>query len=159
MGTARKLCSIVSVALLAGALLSGCGSTGAENAALAEKTLKSSDARLKIFRAESLLGGAAAARVKVDGREVANLGVGGSTMLDVRAGRHTIAVDHWAHPNSFAITLNAKPGTMYTLEVSPRTEAAVAGMFGLVGVFAEAAANENGGSFQIRVVQADPIKR
>lgn len=158
MGTARKLCSIVSVTLLAGALLSGCGSTGAE-AALAEKTLKSSDARLKIFRAESLLGGAAAARVKVDGREVANLGVGGSTMLDVRAGKHTIAVDHWAHPNSFAITLNAKPGMMYTLEVSPRTEAAVAGMFGLVGVFAEAAVNENGGSFQIRVAQADPIKR
>src|SRR6516165_12085784 len=94
LSSVAQLCSIVSVSLLAGALLSGCGSTGAENAALAQKTLKSADARLKIFRAESLLGGAAAARVKVDGREVANLGVGGSTMLDVHAGRHTIGVDH-----------------------------------------------------------------
>jgi hypothetical protein len=30
-------------------------------------------------------------------------------------------------------------------------------MFGLVGLFGEAAANENGGSFAIHVVQADRI--
>ena len=54
------------------------------------------------------------------------------------------------------MNLVAKPGMLYTLEVSVRTEAAVA-MFGLVGLFAEAAANENGGSFEIHVVQTERI--
>jgi hypothetical protein len=80
-------------------------------------------------------------------------------MLDVPAGTHRIVVDHWSHPNVYAITLDAKPGMLYTLEVSLRSEAAVAGMFGLVGMFAEAATNENGGTYQIRVVQTDPVKR
>ena len=53
------------------------------------------------------------------------------------------------------MTLNAKSGILYTLEVSIRSEASMAGMFGLVGVFAEAAANENGGSYQIRMVNTE----
>ena len=157
MVVALRRSGLTVVMFLAAVLVSGCGSMDAENAALAQRTLKTSDARLKIFRAQSLLGGAAAARVRVDGREVANLGVGGSTMLDVRAGTHKIVVDHWAHPNVYTMKLDAKPGMLYTLEVSVRTEAAVAGMFGLVGVFAEAAANENGGSFEIHVVQSARI--
>jgi hypothetical protein len=52
--------------------------------------------------------------------------------------------------------LAAKPGTLYTLEVSIRSEAFVAGMFGLVGMMAEASANENGGNFQIRIVESVP---
>ncbi|HWE20506.1 MAG TPA: hypothetical protein VG758_25580 [Hyphomicrobiaceae bacterium] len=55
-----------------------------------------------------------------------------------------------------ALTLAAKPGTLYTLEVSIRSEAFVAGMFGLVGMMAEASANENGGNFQIRIVESVP---
>jgi hypothetical protein len=150
---------LICTSVMAGGLLSGCGSTGAENFALSEKALKASDARLKIFREENLLGVAAGARVKVDGREVANLGSGASTMLDVAAGSHRITVDHWSHPNEYAVTLVAKPGMLYTLEVSPRTEAAVAGMFGLAGMAVEAAANENGGTYQIRVVDEKPLKR
>jgi hypothetical protein len=72
---------------------------------------------------------------------------------------HKIVVDHWGHPNVYAITLNAKPGMQYTLEVTLRGEAAVAGMFGPVGMFAEAAANENGGTYQIQVVQENPMAR
>jgi hypothetical protein len=146
-------------ALLAMALLSGCGSTSAENASLAEKSLQTSNARIKIYRTTYVVAAGPAARVKVDGREIANLGVGGSTMLDVSAGSHKVEVDQWGHPNVFAMTLNAKPGMLYTLEISPRAEAAVAGIaFGLVGMFAEAAINENGGTFQIRVVDEKPIK-
>jgi hypothetical protein len=80
MRLATKECFVFCITMLVGLLVSGCGSTGAENAALARTALKASDARLKIFRAETLIGAAGAARVKVDGREVANLGVGGSTM-------------------------------------------------------------------------------
>jgi hypothetical protein len=57
------------------------------------------------------------------------------------------------------MTLQAKPGMLYTLEVSPRGEAVMAGaMFGLVGMMVEAAVNENGGTFQIRVVEAKPAR-
>ena len=81
-------------------------------------------------------------------------------MLDVPAGVRKIVVGHWGHPNVYTITLDAKPGMLYTLEISPRMEAAVAGAaFGMIGWVAEAAANENGGTYQIRVVDLTPIKR
>jgi hypothetical protein len=154
----RLKASFASIfAFLAGISVSGCGSTGPENTGLARTALKPSEARLKIFRAESLVGAGGSARVRVDGRQVADLGVGGSTMLDVPAGTHTIVVDHWSHLNVYTMTLDAKSGMLYTLEVSIRTEAAVAGMFGLVGMFAEAAANENGGSYQIQVVKTERV--
>jgi hypothetical protein len=34
-----------------------------------------------------------------------------------------------------------------------------AGMFGLVGMPAEASINQNGGTFQVRVVEAKPAKQ
>jgi hypothetical protein len=144
--------------LAGGALLPGCGATGPENAALADKMLPKSHARLKIYR-EGVVGAALPARVLIDGREVASLGVGGSTVLDVPAGSRKIGVDSWSHPNAYTLTLAAKPGTLYTLEVSIRSEAFVAGMFGIVGMMAEATANENGGNFQIRVVDSAPARR
>ena len=138
--------------------MQGCGTTGVENASLLDKALHGSQARLKIHR-EGALGAAVPARVRVDGREVASLGVGGSTVVDVAAGSRKIVVDAWSHPNEYTLTLAAKPGMLYTLEVSIRSEAMVAGMFGLVGMMVEAAANENGGAFQIRVVESRPLKR
>jgi hypothetical protein len=133
---------------------------GAENAGLATSALQASDARLKIYRTSNLVASVGAASVKLDGREIASLGIGGSTMLDIPAGSHKVVVGHWGHPNVYAITLDAKPGMLYTLEVSPRMEAAVAGAaFGLVGWAAEAAVNENGGTYEIRVVDAAPIRR
>jgi len=138
--------------------MSGCGSTTAENASLVDKALHGSQARLKISR-EGVLGAAVPARVRIDGREVASIGVGGSTVLDVAAGSRKIVVDTWSHPNEYTFTLVAKPGMLYTLEISARSEAMVAGMFGLVGMMVEAAANENGGAFQIRVVDTKPWKR
>jgi hypothetical protein len=115
---------------------------------------------LKIYRTGNLVASVGAASVKLDGREVASLGIGGSTMLDVPAGVRKIVVGHWGHPNVYTITLDAKPGMLYTLEISPRMEAAVAGAaFGLIGWAVEAAANENGGTYEIRVVDSTPIKR
>jgi hypothetical protein len=138
--------------------MSGCGTTTSENASLLDKALHGSQARLKIHR-EGVVGAALAARVRIDGREVASLGVGGSTVVDVAAGSRKIVVDGWSYPNEYTLTLAAKPGMLYTLEVSIRSEAMVAGMFGLVGQMVEAAANENGGAFQIRVVESKPLRR
>ena len=151
---------IACAILLAVLPVAGCGNMGAENVALAATALKASDARLKIYRTSNLVASVGAASVKVDGREVASLGVGGSTMLDVPAGSHKVVVGHWGHPNVYSITLDAKPGMLYTLEVSPRMEAAVAGVaFGLVGFAAEAAANQNGGTYEVQVVDAAPLRR
>jgi len=118
---------IVIVILLVALPVAGCGNMSAENAGLASSPLKASDARLKIYRTGNLVASVGAASVKLDGREVASLGIGGSTMLDVPAGVRKIVVGHWGHPNVYTITLDAKPGMLYTLEISPRMEAAIAG--------------------------------
>jgi hypothetical protein len=144
--------------LASGTLLSGCGTTGAENASLLERPLRPAQARLQIQR-EGIVGAAVPARILIDGREVASLGVGGSTVVDVAAGNRKIVVDSWSHPNAYTIKLAAKAGTLYTLEVAIRSEAMVAGMFGVIGMAAEAAANENGGTFQIRVLESKPLRR
>jgi hypothetical protein len=48
---------------------------------------------------------------------------------------------------------------LYTLEITAGVGAAVAGMAsGTVASLAEAAANENGGVFQIRVAEVRPVK-
>ena len=158
MRSASRLVALCLAILASGTLISGCGTTGAENAALLDKALRPAHARLHIQR-EGFVGAALPARILIDGREVASLGVGGSTVLDVPAGTRKIVVDSWSHPNAYTLTLAAKAGTLYTLEVSIRDEAFVAGMFGIVGMMAEAAANENGGNFKIRVVDAKPLRR
>jgi hypothetical protein len=157
MHSLTRLIGVLCAALLAGVVLSGCGTTTAENVAVADEILPRSHARLKIYR-EGVVGAALPARVLIDGREVASLGVGGSTVVDVPAGSRKVVVDSWAHPNAYTLNLAAKPGMLYSLEVSVRSEAFVAGMFGIVGMMAEASANENGGNFQIRVVDSTPAR-
>src|SRR4029453_7549144 len=135
------------------------GTTSDENASLASRPIKGAQARLKIYRTSDIVASVPSARVKIDGRDVAEVGVGGSTILDIPAGSHSIAVDAFGHPNAHSITLQAKAGMLYRLEVSPRAAAGVAGViFGLVGMMVEAAVNENGGTFQIRVADARPEK-
>jgi hypothetical protein len=146
-----------AVSIILGVGLSGCAQGIAENAGLASKPLAKSQTRLKIFRADAYVAGAVGARVKIDGRQIAEIDNGGSTILDLAAGKHEIEVDTWQHPNVYKLNLDAKPGTMYVLEITPREEAVAAGMFGLVGMLAEAAVNENGGTWSIRVVEEKRI--
>lgn len=158
MRSASRLIVLACALVAGGMLVSGCGTTGAENAALLDQALRPAHARLHIQR-EGIVGAAVPARILIDGREVASLGVGGSTVLDVPAGSHKIVVDSWSHPNAYTLNLVTKTGTLYTLEVSVRSEAFVAGMFGVVGMIAEASANENGGTFQIRVIGTKALRR
>jgi hypothetical protein len=145
------------VALAAG--LTGCGSTNAENEALLTQPLQGKNARIKIVRAQAFAAMAREARVKIDGRQVAEIGTGGSTVLDVAAGTHEVSVDVWDHPNVYTMKLDAKAGVLYTLEITTRDEAVAAGMFGVAGMMAEAAANPNGGLYQIRLVSEKNVSR
>jgi uncharacterized protein YceK len=159
MASSLRFLSVLCLVLFTSTLMSGCGTTTDENASLAGRPLQGSQARLKIYRTSEFVAAVPSARVKVDGRQVAELGLGGSTMLDIPAGSRTVVVDAVGHPNVYSMTLKAKGGMLYVLEVSPRTEAAVAGaLFGLVGALVEAGVNQNGGTFQVRVVDAKPAR-
>lgn len=156
IGRAGRAAFLIIFATLS---LTACGGGGPspETAALAAKPLAKSEARLKITRPSMLYGVAVDARVKIDGREVASLGDGDVKIFDVPAGNRQIVVDHWSHPNVYKLDMQAKPGMMYEFIVSPRQEAAVAGMFGLVGSAVEAAANENGGAWKIELSTQYPV--
>src|SRR5687768_7602498 len=113
MRSASRIVAMACAVLASGTLLSGCGTTGAENASLLKRPLRPAQARLQIQR-EGIVGAAVPARILIDGREVASLGVGGSTVVDVAAGNRKIVVDSWSHPNAYTIKLAAKAGTLYT---------------------------------------------
>ena len=155
----KTMPSLSAAALLLAALtLSGCaGGDGPETAALAAKPLQKSQARLKISRPGEFVAGLADARVQIDGKEAASIASGETRVIDVPAGAHQIVVDHWGHPNVYKLDLQTKPGMRYDLQITARGEAAMAGaVFGVLGSLAEAAANENGGTFQIQLVQQKP---
>jgi hypothetical protein len=138
--------------------VAGCGGgTGPEANALALAPLPKSHARLKIHRESNLMGMAVDVRVTIDGREVAGLGNDETKVFTIPAGTHQIAVDHWSHPGTSKLTLNAKQGTLYEVEVAVRGDAAAAGlMFGVVGTAVESAANGNDGYWSLQVVKQGP---
>jgi hypothetical protein len=148
-----------SLAMLAlcGAMLSGCGGIESETAALAAAPVPKSHARLKIRREGSVVGMAADARVRVDGRDVASLGNDETKVLDIPAGAHQITVDHWSHPGTSRLDLNAKPGMVYEVRAAVRGDAAVAGMmFGLVGSAVESASAGDAGFWSLQLVKQGP---
>jgi hypothetical protein len=148
----------VAVALmLCASMLAGCGGTGPEAAALAAAPVPKSHARLKIHRQGSVIGMAADARVRVDGRDVASLGNDEMKVLDIPAGAHQIAVDHWSHPGVSKLDLNAKPGMVYEIRATVRGEAAAAGMmFGLAGSAVESASNGDAGFWSLQLLKQGP---
>lgn len=155
MAKSLALCTAVSAACL----LVACGGSISENAGLASQPLGSKEARLKIFRTGEVIAAGSPARLRIDGRQLGNLGAGESTLLDVAAGPRRIVVDYWGHPDDYAITLVAKPGILYSLEISPRAGAVTAGtLLGGLGLLTQASVNKNGGAFQIRVANAEPIR-
>jgi hypothetical protein len=144
---------------LAASMLAGCAGGGLEPdaAALAAAPLPKSQARVKIHRESNIMGMAVDVRLTIDGKEMAGLGNDETKVFNLPAGTHLIAVDHWSHPGTSKLTLNAKPGVVYHVEVAVRGEAAAAGMmFGIVGTAVESAANGDDGYWSIRVTKQDP---
>jgi hypothetical protein len=153
----RALAVIAALALFA-PMLAGCGGgPEVDSAALAAAPLPKSQARVKIHRESNIMGMAVDVRVMIDGKEVAGLGNDETKVFNIPAGAHQIAVDHWSHPGTSKLDLNAKPGMVYDVTVAVRGEAAAAGMmFGIVGTVAESAANGDNGYWSVRLVKQTP---
>ncbi|MEM8974856.1 MAG: hypothetical protein AAGD43_22585 [Pseudomonadota bacterium] len=134
--------------------LTSCGTTGVQNGQLATSAVPTTSARLKITRTNDILYVGAAASVEVNGKKVTDIAAGGTTYIDVPAGRQaTIAVYTWGYPGKFSLNIKAKPGARYTVEISPREESFVANVsLGIVGAIIDASINENGGAFKLRFV-------
>jgi len=138
-------------------MLAGCGGPELDTTALAAAPLPKSQARVKIHRESNIMGMAVDVRVIIDGKEVAGLGNDETKVFNIPAGAHQIAVDHWSHPGTSRLALNAKPGMVYDVAVAVRGEAAAAGMmFGIVGTVAESAANGDNGYWSVRLVKQAP---
>jgi hypothetical protein len=153
----KKLAVFVALAFSA-SMFAGCGGgTGPDAAALAAAPLPKSQARVKIHRESNIMGMAVDVRVMIDGKEVAGLSNDETEVFNIPAGTHEIAVDHWSHPGTSKLTLNAKPGMVYDVTVAVRGEAAAAGMmFGIVGTVAESAANGDNGYWSVRLAKQAP---
>jgi hypothetical protein len=152
----RKVFS--GLALAMSLAVTGCGSSGVQNAELLNQPLASKQARVKIVRSSSFAGSAASSRVHMDGRQIADLANGAAVVHDVTARRHEIMVDAWGHPGEYTVAVDAKHGMLYTYEISPREDAVIGGMFGLAGMLADQAANGNIGYFQVQLVKEEPLR-
>ena len=153
----RKVFSGLGLVLVTAAALCACTGGGVENAALLNQPLPKGTARIKIVRTEGLVAALRDARIKLDGKQVAALANGGSTVIDVAAGSHEITSDAWDSPGVSKVKLDAKPGTLYTLEVTANLGGTGVGAFGAAGALVESAGNPNGGLFLIRAVSEKRI--
>ncbi len=110
-------------------------------------------ARLLLTRVNSLVGFRTPARVKVNGNQVARLRSGGSIVVNIPSGRTAVTVDAPLDLGEYTINLDAKSGKTYALEISPRGERLAAAVVAPgVGALIDAAANKNGGAFQVRIL-------
>ena len=150
--------AIAAALALGASLLNGCGGGSAtDTAALAKAPLPKSQARLKIHRESAFTGSAVDITIKIDGREVAGIGNDETRVFDIPAGNHLVTADHWSHPGTSKLNLQAKPGMVYEIEIAARAEAAVAGMmFGIIGTVVESAANDDAGYWGLHVVTQHP---
>ena len=88
MASSLRFLSVLCLVLFTSTLMSGCGTTTDENASLAGRPLQGSQARLKIYRASEFVAAVPSARVKVDGRQVAELGLRARDEQEVRGRVH-----------------------------------------------------------------------
>lgn len=135
--------------------LAACGTTSdATTASLASAPIPEGMARVKLNRVNTLLYAGAPATITLNGKTVANIGVGGTTLVDVPVGDNVIAASAWSYPGEFALNLKATPDTLYTIEVSPRAESFGPSTFlGPLGGVIDASINKNAGAFQMRFVE------
>lgn len=151
----RLLRRLLAGIALAG-LLSGCGSTGTMNAELATRPVPPNKARLTITRTEEMLAMAVPARIEINGKKVADIGNGASTIIDIAPGTSVISVSGWSYPGTFSVKLAAKPGQRYAVEVATRSASILPGVaLGPVGGMIDASINENAGLFRLRLVDVN----
>jgi len=93
--------------------------------------------------------------LEINGQRVASLETGETYTNVFDAGNVVITTDNWTTPGKFTLALNAEAGTEYKLELLPRGESVMAGVFGgAIGMAATASVGENSGSFKLVVQEA-----
>lgn len=153
----RMMLSVLCLALVTTSTLNACAGNAAENTARLNQSLDKKTARLKIVRTHELVAALRDARIKLDGKQVASLSNGDSTIIGIAAGRHEITADVWDSPQTSRVRVDAKPATLYIFEVTPNLGGTGIGIFGAAG--AAIAGGENGGLFLIRAVGEKRIER
>lgn len=124
------------------------------NSELASSPVPPDKARLTIVRSDELYAMALPAIIEVNGTKAAEVGNGGSTIIDIAPGDNDISVSHWSYPGKYSVKLAAKPGQRYAVKVEPRSESILPGaVLGPVGAIIDASVNENSGAFTLRLVE------
>lgn len=136
--------------------LTGCATTSeVETAALAKTPVAPGKARVTIKRTDEILYAGAPATIALNGKEVADIAVGGTAIVDVPAGSNVLAASAWSYPGTYSLKLDAVAGHAYALEVAPRASSFGPSLFGPVGALIDSSANNgNAGAFEMRVVDA-----
>lgn len=147
-GNSRVARAVVVLGALA---LGGCGSSGAETAALALTPVPPGKARITIERPSTIVYVGCPANIKRGGQEVASIASGGKAVFDVPAGETVLSASCWSYPGDFALKFKAEAGRTYALEVAPRQDSiGTAVLFGAIGGAIEASVSQNSGAFQLK---------
>ncbi len=145
----------VIIVVLASVFLASCAS-GPPLKPFPSEKVSPNKARIHITRSTDFLYLALDARVSVNGKVVAALPRGGVTYVDVMPGTVSVRVDHPSSPGAFAIGFQAKRGSAYTVEISPRNESFMPGAFlGVIGLAVDASITENSGLFMVKLISSE----
>jgi hypothetical protein len=145
------------IALVTASTVDVCAGDTAKNGVHLNHPLGKGTARIKIVRTHEFVAALRDARIKLDGKQVASLSNGDSTIVEIAPGSHEITSDVWDSPQTSRVRFDAKPATLYVFEVTPNLAGTGIGMFGAAG--AALAGGQNGGLFPIRAVSEKHIER
>jgi hypothetical protein len=108
-------------------------------------------ASVTIGRPNTWYGAAVAVDIDANGTKIASLAAGGTYTGPIPPGPVTLTATCWSSPGRYTIHFNAEAGKRYDFEVSSRNEQIAASVaFGVVGLVADTAINENtSGAFKI----------
>ena len=146
--------------LLVSFVLVGCAATGksfSEFSSSPESKVKPGTSKAIIYRTtESMMMSARAARIKLNGTEVASCERGGFVSVDLPAGTNTLSVDIWDGPGICALpATSTQPNLINYYEVKPRSSGIAAMALG--GLIGGAIEGEKfcSGAFEIKQVTSD----
>ena len=129
----------IGLAILTTAFFVGCAATGksfSEFNNSPESKAKPGESKAIIYRTtDSMLMAARAARIKLNGTEIASCERGGFVSIDLPRGINTISVDIWDGPGICALSaLPTQPDLINYFEVKPRSSGIAAmALGGLIG--------------------------
>lgn len=146
--------------LVVGFFLVGCAATGKSYSEFnnsPESKIKPGSSKAIVYRTtDSMMMAARAARIKLNGNEVASCDRGGFVSIDLPPGTNTLSVDIWDGPGICALpATSTQPNSVVYYEVRPRSSGIAALAVG--GLLGGAVEGDKfcSGTFEIRQVAKD----